>query len=240
LKKVNLIAVTLAMAMGALTAVPACAAVEVQITDASGTRVYTGTSCGANCTYVTASDSDASFSIDIQLGSSDLIDGLPSLTVGGIVYANYAGSLAVAISNTDFTAPLGSAELTQTIATQSPGSSAATGSITAQGFYGTGSGNEDFCTNSNNCTGGTPSVSLSSLDVTNPGVTSSAAVNFASSYSLDEVLDYAFTGAGWADAAANLSVAPSVAPEPASEALVGITLLGAGILFRRKKKSTRA
>jgi|GEM_PF-5204111 hypothetical protein len=228
-----------AAVLAGFLASPAYAVVEVQIADASGTKVYTGVSCGTNCTTVVAVDNDAAFNLDIQFGTSDIIGGLPSLTLAGLINANHAGNLTIQVSNTGFLSPLGGAELLQTVGTGPlPGSGHA--SLTAQGFYGTGAGNAYFCAATNTCTGSTPSVTLSSLALPFQSQVSSAAVNITSAYSLDEVLTYSFEGAGYADAGAILSVLPAVAPEPASVLLVGLALISGGLLFRKKHRSKRA
>jgi hypothetical protein len=216
----------------------AYAVVEVQITDASGTKVYTGMSCGANCSTVVALDNDAAFSLDIQFGTSDIIGGFPSLSIAGLINATHPGNLTIQVSNTGFSSPFGMAELVQTVGT-GPWPGNANASLTAQGFYGLGTSNTYFCATSNTCTGGTPSSTLSSLAISNNSWDSSSAIDLTSAYSLDEVLHYSFEGAGYADVGAILSVLPDVAPEPASVLLVGLALISSSLVLRKRHTSKR-
>lgn len=224
-----------AIALLCLLVPSAYCTVEVQITDASGTTTYTGTSCGTNCTAVVASDSDSSFNLDIQLGASSTSNGEPSLTIGGVVYADKSETLKIQVSDTGFTSPLGQVNLAQTLGTIAPPGAAATGSVTAQGYYGTGTGNTYFCSNTATCTGGTSTLSLGSLGSTSAVLTTSRSANIPSTYSLDELLDYSFTSSGYADAAGEITVTPAVAPESTTLFLVGTSLVAAALIKRKSK-----
>ena len=224
------------LAVAAVTALPAFAVVEVEITDSTGTHVYTGTVCGPDCSSVTASDGDAQFSIDIEAGGSNGPSGPATVQVTGLITAIKTGLLTVEVSDTGFLSPVGNANLVQTVNTNTSANGAATGSVTGTGYYGTGAGNVIFCADTSVCTTKTPNASFNSFLVTNPGQVTSTPVNFVSPYSLDEVLSYNFTKAGNADVTATLSAVQGV-PEPASVALFGG--LAALTFFATRRRRTK-
>lgn len=228
-----------AFAFTFLTALPARATLEVKITDSLGTTAFTVPNCPGNC--IDAAVSDADFSIVFEEATSNGPTGPATLHVSGLIFTNPLATLPedllVQVSDVGFLSPHGPGFLVESASTTTILSPTATGTFAATGFYKTG--NTYLCAGATlgaaptigTCNAATPAASFSSF-TTNPVETEKTSVSFSTPFSLDEVLNYHFTGPGFATTSATLSAA--LVPEPASVLLFGgILLLTAGLIRKR-------
>lgn len=226
--KRNSITLLAAAALVGLMTVPA-SALSVRITENGGTPI----TCSGVGTVICTSVPNANFAFDIQVGTSNA-PGPAAITISGSVGNLTAGdTLKVETSDTNFLIPTGGATLIQTLNTNTPAAISAPGTITGTGYES--NVNDLFCQAVGDCTAATPPITFNSFVVGNASVSSVGNVVTAP-FSLDEVLNYTFSGSGTALVTATLS---EVVPEPASLVLFATALLGAGLLFRRKQQSKR-
>lgn len=216
-----------------LMTLPASAALSISITENGGPAFTCGPAAGS---VVCISPMSADFLFDIQVAISNSPGGPAEITIIGSVNPLHAGdTLTVETSDTSFLLPVGPATLIQTLNTNTPVDvAAAPGSITGTGYA---SNLIRYSAKHQLRVPPQPQRSPSAISLSETSGSSAAGNIVTAPFSLDEVTNYTFTGAGTALVSATLSEVS--VPEPASALLFG-AILGAGLLFHRKQRSTRA
>jgi hypothetical protein len=245
LNKVSLLA---ALAFAGLTAIPAQATLVVRITDGAGVQTFqVGNAncpgCTANSIVATAADANFSFSLHIATSNAPTgTNGAAILTADSIITSNSGSigtpnNLKLEVSDTGFLVPSGTAALVQRGTTNEPANGFATGTVSSAGYYGTGAaGNVLFCQAVGTCSGNSGTLSFPSFALNTQQDQNNIA--FVTPFSLDEVINFSFTSAGFGQYTANLSTVQ--VPEPASVVFLATMALGFGGLFRKKLQAKRS
>ena len=234
-----------ALVLAAFSAVPAHANLQVKVCDAvnmgAGCVIVKDTDAGQSAGAITFNFSDADFTVNLQIATSNSPGGvLALLHTDSIVQASATGvssvcticgagfNLMVVVSDNAFTQPLGNGTLTQAVNTNTNPASAATGNVQFDGYQV--NGGAIFATGANHVGPAT----FNSFATSNNATQNAGLFNATNPYALTEVVKLNMTNQLQGQATANLSFGN--VPEPASIVFLGTALLGLA-RFRKKMQA---